>query len=301
VITVTACWPAQPGTILRVQLHERVASLLGTAVTRVESRGGAITGDRWRVELADGRAVFVKSRADAPEGFFAVEAAGLRWLADAAGGPRVPDVLGYDRQVLVLPWLPAGPPPDLPADTFGRELAALHSAGALTFGADRDGWIGAAPLDNRPCDSWPEFYSERRMAPYVRILRDRGDLAANEVAVFTRLAARLASVAGPAEPPARLHGDLWSGNLLWDPGGHAWLVDPAAHGGHRETDLAMLDLFGAPGLARLLAAYREVAPLSPGWADRRELHQVHPLLVHAVLFGGSYVSSALAAARRYAG
>jgi len=284
-----------------VRLHERVTSLLGVAVTRVEPHGSAITGDRWRMELTDGRAVFVKSRHGAPEGFFAAEAAGLRWLSEAPGGPPVPDVLGYDEQALILPWLPSGPPPRVPVERLGRELAALHSAGAPAFGRDRDGWIGAAPLDNRPCVAWPEFYAERRIGPYVRVLRERGDLSAEQAAVFTRLAARLGSVAGPPEPPARLHGDLWSGNVLWDPDGRGWLVDPAAHGGHRETDLAMLGLFGAPGLPRLLRAYQEVTPLAPGWEDRRELHQVHPLLVHAVLFGGSYLGSALDAARRYAG
>ena len=99
--------------------------------------------------------------------------------------------------------------------------------------------------------------------------------------------------------PARLHGDLWNGNVLWA-GGRGWLVDPAAHGGHRETDLAMLDLFGAPELGRLLAAYEEVTPLAAGWRRRRGLHQLHPLLVHALLFpGGGYLTAALAAARRY--
>jgi fructosamine-3-kinase len=283
-----------------VQLPERVTSLLHSDVTSVEPRGSAITGDRWRVDLADGRSVFVKSRPGAPDGFFAAEAGGLRWLAEAAGGPPVPEVLGQDGEVLVLPWVAAGPLRGDAVEQLGRRLAALHAAGAPSFGAARPGWIGAAPLDNRPCDRWPEFYAARRVGPYVRTLRDRGELTADEVHVFTRLAARLDEVAGPPEPPARLHGDLWSGNVLWAADGQAWLVDPAAHGGHRETDLAMLDLFGLPELPRLLAAYEDVAPLAAGWRDRRALHQLHPLLVHAVLFpGGSYLSDALAAAARY--
>jgi len=242
----------------------------------------------------------VKSRPGAPDGFFAAEAAGLRWLAEAAGGPPVPKVLGQDDEVLVLPWVAAGAQRGEAVEQLGRRLAALHAAGAPAFGAARPGWIGAAPLDNRPGDRWPEFYAERRVGPYVRILRDRGELTPGQVDVFTRLASRLEGVAGPAEPPARLHGDLWSGNVLWAADGQAWLVDPAAHGGHRETDLAMLDLFGLPQLPRLLAAYEEVALLTAGWRDRRALHQLHPLLVHAVLFpGGSYLSTALAAAARY--
>jgi len=288
----------------RVDLPDRVASLLKTDAVRTEPRGGAITGDRWRVELADGREVFAKTRVGAPDGFFAVEADGLGWLADAAGGPPVPEVLAHDDEVLLLPWMREEEAAADAPERLGRELAALHSAGAASFGAERDGWIGAAGLDNRLAPDWPEFYADRRLDPYVRTLRERGELGAGEAAVFSRLTDRLEELAGPPEPPARLHGDLSSGNVLWS-GGRGWLVDPAAHGGHRETDLAMLALFGArraAGLDRLLAAYDEVAPLTRGWRERVRLHQLHPLLVHAVLFpGGSYLSTALRYAAAYAG
>jgi fructosamine-3-kinase len=281
-----------------MELHDRVTSLLQMAVISGTRYGRAITGERWRLRLADGRDVFVKARAGAPDGFFAAEAAGLRWLGEA-GGPPVPEVLAHDRELLVLPWLPVDARSSAAAVAdFGRELAALHAAGAPAFGGPRPGWIGAAPLDNRPRDSWADFYASRRIEPYVRLLRDAG-LPAPDAAVFDRLVDRVPTVSGPPEPPARLHGDLWNGNVLWA-GGRGWLVDPAAHGGHRETDLAMLDLFGMPGLPRLLAAYAEVTPLAPGWPERRPLHQLHPLLVHALLFpGGGYLAAALAAARRY--
>ena len=282
-----------------MQLPERVTSLLHIAVRDCEPLGGAVTGDRWQLRLEDGREVFAKTRPGAPEGFFAVEAAGLRWLAAAPGGPPVPEVLGYDRELLVLPWVPPGMATGTAAEAFGRELAALHAAAAPAFGADRDGWIGAAPLDNEPCPSWPEFYARRRIEPYVRRLRDRGDLTAAQADVFARLTRRIDRVAGPPEPPAPLHGDLWSGNVLWSRDGRAWLVDPAAHGGHRETDLAMLELFGVAGLSRLMRAYQEVAPLAAGWEERQALHQVHPLLVHTEIFGRAYVGPALDAAARY--
>ncbi len=109
---------------------------------------------------------------------------------------------------------------------------------------------------------------------------------------------RIADLAGPAEPPARLHGDLWAGNVLWS-GGRPYLIDPIAYGGHREVDLAMLRLFGSPG-PRFLAAYEEVAPLADGHEDRVGLYQLFPLLVHTVLFGGGYGGSAERAARQYA-
>ena len=102
---------------------------------------------------------------------------------------------------------------------------------------------------------------------------------------------------GGAEPPARIHGDLWPGNVLWGADGRAWLVDPAAHGGHRETDLAQLALFGgAPELARILAGYQEIWPLADGWRERVPVHQLHLLLVHTALFGGGYRAAVSAAA-----
>jgi fructosamine-3-kinase len=110
------------------------------------------------------------------------------------------------------------------------------------------------------------------------------------------VANRIGELSGPAEPPARIHGDCWSGNVLWS-GGRGWLIDPAAHGGHRESDLAMLALFGAPYLDRVLAAYQDVTPLAAGWQARMPLHQLHPLLVHVCLFGTGYREAALSAAR----
>ena len=281
-----------------VDTSERVTSLLRCAVEDVAPYGAAITGERWRVRLADGREVFVKARADAPAGFFAAEAAGLGWLGSTPGGPPLPPVLGFEERLLVLPWLTESPPTPDAVDRLGTELAALHAAGSPVFGGPRIGWIGAASLDNRPAPTWPEFYATRRVLPYVRELRDLGRITAAEVGLFERLAARLPELAGPPEPPARIHGDLWSGNVVWS-GGRGWLVDPAAHGGHRETDLAMLTLFGESWVPRLLAAYEEAAVLADGWRDRQRLHQVHPLLVHAVLFGAGYLAGAVAAAQTY--
>ena len=125
---------------------------------------------------------------------------------------------------------------------------------------------------------------------------DAGALGPDGARLVEEVAGRLTALAGPAEPPARLHGDCWSGNVLWS-GGRGVLIDPAAHGGHRESDLAMLALFGAPYLDRILAAYHEVAPLAEGWRQRVPLHQLHPLLVHACLFGAGYAGPVRDAAR----
>jgi fructosamine-3-kinase len=248
---------------------------------------------------------FVKERADAPEGFFEAEAAGLRWL-DVPGGVPVVRPLEVSAGRLVLPRLEQVPATAEAAERFGRQLTATHAAGAEGFGTPPAGWTGPGYIGNAPLPyagradlRWGEFYASLRVAPYVRIARDAGTFGPSEAALFDRVCEHLTEgrYDDPPELPARLHGDLWSGNVLWCPDG-VRLVDPAAHGGHRETDLAMLALFGLPGLERVLAAYDEATPLAAGWRDRVALHQLHPLLVHVVLFGGGYVAQAVQAARR---
>ena len=128
--------------------------------------------------------------------------------------------------------------------------------------------------------------------------RERGALSRAGAEMVERVCERLADLCGPPEPPARLHGDLWGGNVMADAQGQPWLIDPSSYGGHREIDLAMLRLFGAPSES-LFSAYEEAAPLADGWEERVGLYQLLPLLVHALLFGGSYRASAEHTAMRY--
>jgi fructosamine-3-kinase len=238
-----------------------------------------------------GVSVFVKTRAGAPADFFTVEAAGLDFIR-VAGGPPVPAVRAAGAEELVLDRIEPGRPARAAAREFGHRLAVLHNTGVGRFGARAPGYIGPLPLDNTPADDWPTFYAERRRLPYL------GGLDRDVRAAVTRVIDRLPVLAGPATPPARIHGDLWSGNLIWAADGQVWLIDAAAaHGGHRETDLAMLALFGSPFLDDILASYQEVTPLAADWQDRVPVHQLHPLLVHAQLFGSSYAARALHAAR----
>jgi fructosamine-3-kinase len=255
----------------------------------------------YRLTLDDGNSVFAKSwpehaRTPLPDGFFAAEAAGLRWLR-AAGAVPVPEVIADLPELLVMEWVEPGEPTAESAERFGRELAALHRSGAAAFGADWPGFIGALPQDNAPSPGpWSAWFAETRLLPYLRRSVDDGALAAADVALVERVIARIDTCGGD-EPPARIHGDLWPGNVLWGADGRAWLVDPAAHGGHRETDLAQLALFGgAPYRELILAAYQEVWPLADGWVARVPLHQLHLLLVHTALFGGAYRDAVVRAA-----
>ncbi|SCL15652.1 Fructosamine-3-kinase [Micromonospora inyonensis] len=264
--------------------------------------GGSICAAS-RLTLDDGHSVFAKSWPEeaaqpVPAGFFAAEAAGLRWLR-AADAVAVPEVLVALPELLAVEWVEPGEPTPAAAERFGRELAALHRSGAPTFGADWPGFVGALGQDNVPqAGPWSTWFAQRRLLPHLRRSVDGGALTATETALVERVVDTIGEYGGD-EPPARIHGDLWPGNLVWGLDGRVWLVDPAAHGGHRETDLAQLALFGgAPHLDRVLAAYREAWPLADGWRARVPLHQLHLLLVHTALFGASWREAVGRAARR---
>lgn len=241
----------------------------------------------------------------APDGFFEAEAAGLRWLAEAtdAGGARIVAVIGVAPGRIELERIHPVRPTAEAARRFGAALARTHDAGAEAFGAPPAGWggpgfIGARPQPFARESSWGAFYARDRVLPFLGIAERAGSVTSAEARGIRSACELIASGAlDDDEQPARLHGDLWSGNLLWSAGG-AVLIDPAAHGGHRETDLAMLALFGAPFLDEIVAGYEAAHPLRAGWRDRIPLHQLHPLAVHAASYGRAYGVELAAAARR---
>ncbi len=289
--------PQQLPTFLR---HQRIRE---TPVA-----GGSIC-QASRLTLDDGASVFVKYLNDPgagepgtsqPEHFFESEADGLRWLAGAGpSGAPVPEVLVAGPDLLALEWVEPGPATPTAAERFGRELATTHRAGAARFGAPWAGFIGRLPQSNDGSGmAWPEFFAERRLHPHLRSSADSGALAATDVTLVESVLSRIDELAPPAEAPARVHGDLWPGNVHWSIEDRAYLIDPSAHGGHRETDLAELALFGGmPYLPRFLAAYDEAWPLAEGWRQRVPLHQLHLLLVHTALFGSSYRGAVVDAAQ----
>ncbi|WP_436702072.1 fructosamine kinase family protein [Nocardioides sp. BYT-33-1] len=307
----------------------RAEQLLGSAVVATAPVAGGDIATAVKLRLSSGRTAFLKTLSPAPPQFFAREATGLRWLAEATpdGGVAAAEVLAVDTDCLILDWVETGRPNAEAAGAFGRALAATHAYGAPCFGWDAesssapaaggahgidersagstaggaprvDGYIGRLPLPNRPLPTWTEFYAERRIAPYLKVLRDKDIVSAEDAATIETAAARGPSIV-PIEPPARLHGDLWNGNVLWATGDRVVVIDPAAYGGHREVDLAMLALFGLPQLPQVMAAYHEATPLADGWEERLGFHQLFPLLVHACLFGGQYGARAARVAQRY--
>ncbi|HMI88183.1 MAG TPA: fructosamine kinase family protein [Polyangiaceae bacterium] len=280
------------------ELRRAVATQLGREVISARDLHGGDIHAAFRVELRGGDVLFVKSSSGAPRGMFTEEARGLAWLR-SADALRIPSVLAIadgaeGPRFLALEYLDPGPRDSAFDEKLGRGLVGLHRVGAPGFGFDHDNYIGSLPQSNRAHMSWAAFYREERLQPLVRRAIDRRVLDASATARFEPLFARLESLVGPAEPPARLHGDLWGGNLHADERGQPCLIDPAVYGGHREIDLAMMRLFGGFG-PRVFAAYNEAWPLAHGHEARVALYQLYPLLVHVNLFGGAYAASALRA------
>ena len=285
------------------RLRGNIEAALGSRITASRPLSGGDINDALALELADGRRVFLKTNADADPGMFPAEARGLAWLAEA-GCIRVPQVIavaaaGDAPGYLALELIEsARRHADFDA-LLGRGLAALHRSGAPGFGLDHDNFIGRLPQSNRAQPSWPEFYWQERLRPQLERAVGAGRLSGSVRKRFDQLAERLPELVGPAEPPCRLHGDLWGGNLHVDERGLPCLIDPAVYGGHREVDLAMMRLFGGFG-QRVFDAYHEAFPLAPEYGERTALYQLYPLLVHVNLFGSSYAAQVARALEPYA-
>lgn len=274
------------------ELADALTTSLGVRPTGVVRLSGGDNAASYRFEFDDGRVVFAKTHPAPPDGSFSREAADLGWLGDADALP-VPAVLAVADGPVAFPaleWIEPGARHRADDAAFGRGLAALHRSGAASFGRQDRRTTGSLGLPNEPTSTWAEFYAGSRLLPLAKIARDRHALPLDSVARLGRVADRLAEIGGPAEPPARLHGDLWAGNRMVDVDGVSWLIDPAAHGGHREFDLATMRLFGGFGTSAF-DAYHEAFPLAGGWQQRVPLHQLAPLVVHAIKFGAGYVAA----------
>jgi fructosamine-3-kinase len=271
-------------------LRARVEAAMGARIATARERGGGSIARAFDVELEGGERVFLKAHAALPALAMQREAEGLEWLreADAVRVPRVRAFATEGAAFLVLERVDTSGHARADEDAFGRELAALHRAGAPSFGLAADNFLAVLPQDNTAATDWAAFYRARRIEPLVRRARERGLVDAVLGRRIDALLARMESLVGPAEPPARLHGDLWGGNRVVDAAGRSWIVDPAVYGGHREMDLAMMRLFGGFG-SRAFAAYDEAFALAPGASERVALHQLYPVLAHVVMFGASYV------------
>jgi len=301
---------------LRAAVEAALAERDGRPASVVADRavsGGCIHDSRL-LELEDGRRVFLKSDASAPPDVFEREAEGLAALA-AAGALRVPrhplPGRAGDVTFLLMEAIPTGSPGSGFWEDFGRRFAHLHrttagqggtgDAGTGLCGFAHHNYLGGTPQPNPWTASWVDFYRRHRLAHQLHLARDRGRATDDVLRLGDRLLDRLDDlIEVDDEPACLLHGDLWSGNFLADDAGAPVLIDPAAHYGHREADLAMTSLFGGFD-RRFYAAYEETWPLPAGSDRRQEIYQLYHLLNHLNLFGGGYLDGCLRVLRRYAG
>jgi len=283
------------------EIQAELAQSVGSQVDKVEPLRGGDINQAWRVSLTSGDVIFVKTNPSGPEGLFGAEAAGLKWLSEAQA-LCVPDVLAVgsvpSQGYLALRYLAPGPRVAGYDDILGRGLAKLHKHGAPSFGLDHPNFIGTLRQENQSLKDWPSFYGERRIQAQLNLAIRTRRASSKLQATLETLIERLPDLLGPPEPPARLHGDLWGGNLHTTHEGLPALIDPATYAGHREVDLAMMRLFGGFS-ERVFASYHEAYPLEPGHQERVGLYQLYPLLVHLNLFGGHYAESVYNTALRY--
>lgn len=286
-------------------LRQKLEDALGRTVGEIGGRalGGGCINDA-RVLDVDGERYFLKTNTHALERHFEAEAAGLHAMRASGTSLVVPEPIVWSdaegARFLVTEFLEPGRKVEGFDELLGRGLAELHAcSSAKGFGFDCDGYCGATPQPNGWMGSWPKFYAQRRLGHQLVLARDRG-LARDTAQRLEALVERLDEWIRPAETPALIHGDLWSGNLHVAPDGRPALIDPAAYFGHPEAELGMMALFGGFG-SKVWQSYGEARALEPGWRNRLDLYTLYHVLNHFVLFGGGYGHQADGILRRYVG
>lgn len=261
-----------------------MAAALGAPARFLRSIAGGDVNQASLLDV-DGVPVFLKWNDAAPPTMFACEAEGLRALRDAHALP-VPRVLAIGPDFLALEYVPSTQASATFDEELGEGLAALHRVRGLRYGFHQDNFLGRVPQTNAWAENWVAFFAHRRLQPLTRRALDGGHIGADTAQALGALERGLGRWLPAAPAPSRLHGDLWSGNVISGPDGPL-LVDPAVFHGHREVDLAMTELFGGFS-PRFFAAYRAAWPLDDGYERRRDVYQLVPLLVHVIQFGGPY-------------
>lgn len=233
------------------------------------------------------------------------EAEGLDALRTSGAPLRVPRPIAWEQGdstepgILVLEYLEPGRPVADFDERFGRGLALLHQATAPQFGFANDNYCGATSQPNPWTDDWVTFYTEHRLRHQLHLASKNRGVDKLDYAAFDRMLLRLGDLLAAApEPPALIHGDLWSGNQHVTIEGLPAILDPAAYYGHREAELGMMSLFGGFS-SRVWDAYDEAYPLQPGWRERLPLYELYHVINHYNLFGGGYGAQAFAIARRF--
>lgn len=270
-------------------------------VLRIGIVGGGSINDARKIETSQG--IFFAKLNDASQfpGMFEAEMDGLIFLKKKCKfnipKPISTGITG-DTQWILMDYIAAAPKSDSYWEDFGTQLALLHKETAPTFGYEKPNYLGSLRQWNEQCTSWPEFFAEKRLRPQLKMAVDREEASGEMKRLLEKVLSRVERYFSD-EPPAALHGDLWTGNFSTDQFGNATIYDPAVYFGHREMDIAMSKLFGSFD-HRFYLAYNDAYPLQSGWEERIHIANLYPLLAHLNIFGGSYSGQIMTILRRYA-
>ncbi len=253
--------------------------------------GGDIN-DAFRLEK-DGKYYFLKLNiADSLPKLFENEANNLKKLAEVKK-IKIPKVLDFgvsedNFQFLILEWIEKTEASDLSWKNLALDLAKIHRQTNSNFGWQEDNYLGILLQPNSVRSTWQEFYSENRLLPLAKLLRDQEILSNKEISQLENICKKLETIF-PEEAPTLLHGDLWNGNILPTENNQIAFIDPASYYGHREMDLAMTKLFSGFDQT-FYDTYLEDFPLEKKWEDRLPIAQLYPLMFHALVFKGYYIN-----------
>ncbi len=292
--------------MIKPSVQERIQQLLSSRVgvhvevISVRSVGGGSINEAYQL-ITNSGTFFVKvNSASKFPSMFKKEALGLEALA-ATNTIHIPNVIGFSEEgedaFLLLDWVEKGTTSTSFWEDFGHQLGQLHKCTHTNFGWTNDNYIGSLVQYNSWTKSWSSFFIEQRIDPQLKLAVEKGLIDAHKLESFHQLYKQIENIF-PNEPPALLHGDLWSGNYMVTAAGEPMIMDPAVYYGHREMDIAMTQLFGGFD-GRLYEAYNEEYPLNDGWQDRMTMCNLYPLLVHVNLFGSSYLSQVNAVLKQY--
>ena len=262
---------------------------LNSNIKELSQLGGGSINSVFLVELEKSKIVLKINDSLRFPGMFENEKKGLLKLN--ASGVQTPQVI-FERSkdnlaFLALEYIPNGNFGNW--ELFGEKLAVLHMNKNEFFGLDYDNYIGSLRQVNKKENNWKGFYSNQRLLHLTKFAFDKELLSKTDSKKMEELCNKLDTYL-PFAKPSLIHGDLWSGNLIFDGQGKPVFIDPAIYYGHPEMDWAMLSLFGSYPEAAM-KSYRNIIPLENSYFEREKIYQLYPLLVHLVLFGRSYYRS----------
>ena len=268
-------------------ITESITLLIGGSINQV-----------YLCQTNDGHIVIKLNERDQFPNMFQREAEGLKLLRSSTF--RIPEVIAHgdyeEWSYLIMEYIDSHGT-SIDQHEFGHKLAQMHLQTDPKFGLGIDNYIGSLSQCNKQEATWATFYAACRLNPLIKLAYDQNMVENKMLKSFENLYNELHNVI-PNEVPALLHGDLWQGNLICDEHSGPVLIDPAVYYGHREMDMAMLQIFGSIS-PDTLEAYNNTYPLQKDWEKRIDIHQLYPLLVHLILFGESYLGGIKRIVKKY--